>query len=209
MTDRTKILVVDDDPTWLRAVVRLLTAAGYDVTEAATGQAALAALHTNQPDLVLLDIMLPDADGLELCRHIKADPAHARTFVILMSASQTSSDEQSLGLETGADGYIARPISNRELVARVRALVRIREAEAERDRLFAELQQTLAEIKTLKGFIPICASCKKIRDDQGFWNQLESYITQHSDAQFSHGICPECITRLYLEESSSSLTQAD
>jgi DNA-binding response OmpR family regulator len=197
MTESAKILVVDDDPTWLRAVVRLLTHAGYDVADAGTGQAGLAAMRTNQPDLVLLDIILPDVNGLELCRQIKTTDAFARVFVILMSASQISSDEQSLGLETGADGYIARPISNRELVARVQALVRIRKAEAERDRLSAELQQTLAEVKTLRGFLPICASCKKIRDDQGFWSEVESYITRHSEARFSHGICPDCAKRLY------------
>jgi hypothetical protein len=70
-------------------------------------------------------------------------------------------------------------------------------AETERERLVAELQQSLAEVKTLKGFIPICASCKKIRDDRGFWSQIEAYITRHSDAQFSHGICPECEKILY------------
>jgi PAS domain S-box-containing protein len=72
-------------------------------------------------------------------------------------------------------------------------------AEAERERLIAELQTTLAEVKVLKGFIPICASCKQIRDDQGFWAQIESYITRHSDVQFSHGICPDCAKKLYPE----------
>ncbi len=72
-------------------------------------------------------------------------------------------------------------------------------AEAERERLIAELQTTLAEVKVLKGFIPICASCKQIRDDQGFWDQIEHYITRHSDARFSHGICPDCLKKLYPE----------
>jgi len=72
-----------------------------------------------------------------------------------------------------------------------------RQAEDEKDSLITELQEALDEVKTLRGFIPICASCKKIRDDKGFWQQVEVYISTHSDAQFSHGICPECVKKLY------------
>ena len=72
-------------------------------------------------------------------------------------------------------------------------------AEAEREKLIGELQSALASIKTLRGFLPICASCKKIRDDKGYWNQLESYIHEHTDVEFSHGICPECAKTLYPE----------
>jgi PAS domain S-box-containing protein len=81
----------------------------------------------------------------------------------------------------------------------IRDITRRKTAEAERDRTIVELQKTLAEVKTLKGFIPICASCKKIRDDKGFWSQIESYISRHSDAKFSHGICPDCSKKLYPE----------
>lgn len=73
------------------------------------------------------------------------------------------------------------------------------QAEAEREKLIAELEQALARIKTLRGLIPICVSCKKIRDDEGFWNQVEEYIEQHSEAEFTHGICAECATKLYPE----------
>ena len=69
--------------------------------------------------------------------------------------------------------------------------------EQERESIMFELQNALSNVKTLSGLIPICASCKKIRNDQGFWNQLESYIMEHSDATFSHGICPDCIQKLY------------
>lgn len=70
-------------------------------------------------------------------------------------------------------------------------------AEAERERLIAELQEALAKVKTLRGLIPICSSCKKVRDDQGYWTQLETYLKQHSDAEFSHGLCLECMRKLY------------
>jgi PAS domain S-box-containing protein len=70
-------------------------------------------------------------------------------------------------------------------------------AEMERERLIQKLQQALSEVKTLRGFLPICAACKKIRDDKGYWNQIESYLRDHSEANFSHGICPQCARRLY------------
>ena len=76
--------------------------------------------------------------------------------------------------------------------------------EIERENLILELQHALKNIKTLSGLIPICASCKKIRDDQGYWNQVEKYITEHSDARFSHGICPACVKKLYPGFAESS-----
>ncbi len=78
------------------------------------------------------------------------------------------------------------------------ALMR-KQAEEERERLIAELQKALSEVKTLSGLLPICASCKSIRDDKGYWKQIESYIKDHSEAEFSHGICPDCIKKLYPE----------
>jgi len=206
MKDRFRILVTDDDPDILLLTSSVLTKAGYEVLEARTGKECLEAMHSQRPDLVLLDVMLPDMKGSTVCRQIKADPELRDTFVILVSGVQVSSEYQAKGLNIGADGYIVKPISNKELVARVQAMERIkkaedalREKEKQQERLIAKLQEALAEIKTLKGFIPICASCKKIRDDEGYWNQLESYISKHTDAVFSHGICPECAEKFRTE----------
>jgi hypothetical protein len=74
---------------------------------------------------------------------------------------------------------------------------KIRQVDAEKSKVITDLQEALAKVKTLSGFLPICASCKKIRDDKGYWNQIEAYISEHSAAEFSHGICPECIEKLY------------
>ena len=74
---------------------------------------------------------------------------------------------------------------------------KIKLADEEKKKIIAQLQKALAEVKTLSGFLPICASCKKIRDDKGYWNQIEAYISEHSEAEFSHGICPECSEKLY------------
>ena len=143
--------------------------------------------------------MLPDVSGIEVCNRIKADEDLQGIYVILRSGVKVSSEYQADGLNVGADGYITKPISNKELVARVQAMERIqraenalREKEKQQQELISQLQEALSEIKTLKGFIPICASCKKIRDDKGYWNQLEAYISKHTDAVFSHGLCPDC-----------------
>jgi CheY-like chemotaxis protein len=197
MKEKVNILVVDDEPDIRLITVRVLGSAGYSVEEAETGKECIDMARKKAPDLVLLDVMLPDMDGYEVCRRIKADEALKGTYVLMFSGRKIDSDDQSEGLEIGADGYVTRPISNRELLARVQAMVRIIRAERERDRLIVELQEAMASIKTLKGLLPICASCKKIRNDKGYWQQVEGYLSEHADIQFSHGICPECMEKLY------------
>jgi PAS domain S-box-containing protein len=128
-----QILVVDDDGIRRRATVRLLRSAGYQVVEAATGNDGLRLARESRPDLVLLDRVLPDADGADICQRIKSEWAPVHVFIVLMSAIKISGDDQADGLGQGvaggADGYIALPIGNRELLARVEALLRIQRAE--------------------------------------------------------------------------------
>ncbi len=119
------ILVVDDDADILTGTAHLLRQSGYVVTGASNGLEALQALPSFRPQLVLSDRDMPKMDGMELCRRIKGDPALADIFVVLISGETTQSEEQGSGLEAGADGYITRPIANRELVARVAAFIRI------------------------------------------------------------------------------------
>jgi DNA-binding response OmpR family regulator len=206
MRNEARILVTDDDPDVLLLSATLLAGEGYEVCEAATGKGCLDAARSHHPDLVLLDVVLPDMTGIEVCRRIKAEPGLQGTFVTLVSGTRVSSEYQAEGLNVGADGYIVKGVTNREFLARIQSLVRIkraedalREKEEEQRRLISELQKAVAEIKTLRGFIPICASCKKIRDDEGYWDQLEAYIGKRTDAVFSHSICPECAERLYPE----------
>jgi PAS domain S-box-containing protein len=129
MDDKARILIVDDEPLLARATARLLRASGYTVYTAETGAEGLRVAREQPPDLVLMDVVLPDMDGLEVCRRIKADPALVDAYVILLSGLKITSDEQAEGLEAGADAYVARPIANRELLARVEALLRIQRAE--------------------------------------------------------------------------------
>lgn len=145
MSRAAKILIVDDNPMVLFAMAHLLRSEGYTVFEAKDGAECLVRARAEQPDLVLLDVMLPDINGVELCRKIKASPETSQLFVVLLSSIETSPDSKVAGLEAGADGYIARPIENRELVARVQALLRIRLAESALREAHDELEKRVAE----------------------------------------------------------------
>jgi DNA-binding response OmpR family regulator len=120
---RTRLLVVDDNVAALKACARLLGQAGYDVAQAEDGRTALTLVRTFRPALVLLDVILPDISGREVLRQIKADPELAEISVVLLTSIATSLEAITAGLMIGADDYIARPIANQELLARVRAVL--------------------------------------------------------------------------------------
>jgi PAS domain S-box-containing protein len=147
MTKNATILVVDDEPDIRTITARVLRSAGYEVFEAGTGSEALSIAEDRKPNVILLDVVLPDMDGVEVCRRLKADPALAGCSVLLASHVKTLSDDQAGGLEAGADGYIARPISNRELLARVEAIVRTQRVEA-------RLRASEAKFKRLSENVP-------------------------------------------------------
>ncbi|WP_306601929.1 response regulator [Geothrix sp. 21YS21S-2] len=192
------ILIVDDIPRNLQVLALLLDKAGYRVSMAMDGAKALEMVKVEPPDLILLDVMMPDVDGLEVCRRLKADAAVREIPVIFLTAKAELEDLQE-GFRLGAVDYVTKPFRGAELLARVAIHVKLRQA-LERERgLRRSLEETLAQVKTLSGLLPICARCKKIRDDNGYWNQIEAFISAHSDADFTHGICPDCSRALYPE----------
>lgn len=139
------LLLVDDNPVVLLALSEHLRSAGFEVREARSGEECLQLAREKRPDLMLLDVVLPDVNGVELCRRIKADPELKALFVVLLSSSETSAGSKVAGLDAGADGYIARPIENRELLARVQSLLRIQKAEAALRRAHDELEDRVLE----------------------------------------------------------------
>jgi len=170
MSKAITILVTDDDPRMLVLTTEVLGEAGYEVLQASTGKECLDALKAHHPDIVLLDVMLPDTTGIELCRQIKADERFQSIFVILWSGVQVSSEYQADALNAGADGYITKSVSNKELLARVQSAVRIkravdalREKEKEEQKLILELQKALAESKLQEGFVPMSALSTMIK----------------------------------------------
>jgi CheY-like chemotaxis protein len=190
------ILVVDDIPRNLQVVGVVLKEHGYQVAAATSGKQALEMLQHMTPDLILLDIMMPEMDGFEVCRQIKQQK-HLEDSPIIFLTAKNETEDVVKGFGLGAVDYVTKPFNASELMARVRTQVELKKARDSERRLIAELREALAQVKTLSGLLPICSHCKKIRNDKGYWTQVEKYIGDHSDAQFTHGLCPDCLNELY------------
>jgi DNA-binding response OmpR family regulator len=147
-------------------------------------------------DLILMDIKMPDINGIEATRRIKA-VQEFQDIPVLMITGDTSKESLLASFEAGAVDYITKPFNKVELLARVRSFLKLKAETEARKKREKELEEALIQINKLKGFIPICASCKKIRKDDGFWQQIESYISEHMEADFTHSICPDCARQLY------------
>jgi DNA-binding response OmpR family regulator len=187
-----RVLVADDEATSRHLIQAILTGWGFEVLMAAEGGEALDILGASSPpEIVLLDWMMPGADGLEVCRRIRAAKPQATTYIILVTA-RGGLENVVQGLEAGADDYITKPFDPRELRARLRAGVRIVQLQDALLERYHQLEESLKRVKQLQGLLPICSYCKKIRNDRNYWEQVDAYVASHSEAQFSHGVCPEC-----------------
>jgi CheY-like chemotaxis protein len=192
---KTKILVVEDEALVAEEIKGRLTRLGYDIPgTASSGKEAIQKAADMKPDLVLMDIRLKgDMDGLKA-----AEKIHDRSHIpVIYLTAYSDEDTLRRAKITEPYGYILKPFKERELHIAIEMALFKHKAEDERKKLIRQLQEALSEIKTLKGIVPICASCKKIRNDKGYWQQLEAYIREHSQAEFSHGICPDCAQKLY------------
>jgi sigma-B regulation protein RsbU (phosphoserine phosphatase) len=191
-----KILIAEDDPTSRHILEIMLGKWGYEVLVACDGNEAWRAFQTDDsPRLAILDWTMPGMDGLEVCRKVRESGASI-VYIILLTAKDRKEDLVA-ALGGGANDYVVKPFERAELLARIRVgerMVALQSALAGR---VEELQEALSHIKTLQGILPICMHCHKIRDDQDAWQKLEQYVTQHSDAQLSHSICPECMEKYY------------
>lgn len=207
---RMKVLVVDDDVVSLEMLVNALKGA-HETRAAKDGREALRVVREWAPDLVLLDVMMPELDGLEVCRILRGDPAHADTPVMFVTAVDSSEGERS-GLLLGAVDYITKPVDLRLMKLRVRNQLelrrqrqQIREQNELLQRQKAELEATLARVKRLEGVLSICMDCKKIRTENDAWQKLERYLGEHTDAVFSHGLCAECFDeRMRIEDEKEA-----
>lgn len=195
------ILVVDDTPANLAVLFTGLRRAGYKVLLNERGDVAMQTAVDAQPDLIVLDVMMPGTDGFETCRRLKADPRTKDIPVILMTALTEPVDEVT-GLRAGAVDYITKPINVEVVLARINTHLTLRKLYRDLERKHAALEEALATIKTLSGIIPICAWCgNNIRDEQGNWMSVTTYLETHADVSFSHTICPGCYDRLMNEQS--------
>ncbi len=198
-----RVLVAEDDFMVSKSITRILNDIGYEqVGLASNGEEAVEMTLSLQPDVILMDINMPKLDGLQAASQIQENSPSP--IVIL-----TAYDSQDLVKEaskSGVGAFLIKPPDAFEIeravtiaMARHNDLMELSRINKELQIRKEELEKALAEIKTLRGILPICSHCKKIRDDKGYWNQIESYIHEHSEAEFSHSICPECAKKYYPE----------
>ena len=193
-----KVLLIEDDEDDYLLTRGLLSRAIYgsfDLEWAPTFEDGLKKLAEHRHDVYLIDYRLGANSGIELLKLARSSGCRAPLILV---AGQGDHQLYIEAMEAGAADYMVKGEINAPLLERsIRYAIARKQAAEDQERLIAELKDALAQIKTISGLIPICAGCKKIRDDEGFWQQLESYLSRHSDAIFSHGLCPECVKRLY------------
>ena len=187
-----KILIAEDNLTHQLMLKSVFTELGYDPVVTGDGRSACEImLRPDAPKLAIIDWMMPGMQGVEVCRKIREAKFYEPAYLIILTARDASEDIVK-GLKAGANDYIIKPYNVEELQVRISVGRKVVELQSLLAGRIVELQTALDQIKTLKGLLPICMYCKKIRDDKQYWQQVEQYVTSHTEAQFSHAICPDC-----------------
>ena len=194
-----KVFIAEDDATSRKILEQMLMRWGYETVSVTNGEDALEGLRAEDaPNIAIRDWMMPGVDGPEVCRRLRALHKPKPLYIILLTALGQKDDIVS-GLDAGADDYMVKPFAKEELHARLGAGRRIIELQTKLEERVRELKEAAYHIKTLQGLLPICMHCHKIRTDNESWQKLEAYIEDHSEAHFSHGLCPECLEIHYPE----------
>ncbi len=174
-----KILAVEDDAV-ARAVLRkALRKLGHDVIEAKDGQEAWAMMEAEPVRVIVSDWMMPNMNGLDLCRKLRARPEAEYVYFVLITANSADSANRIEAADAGVDDFLSKPLDVEELWMRLRVAERI--------------LRYATQVRQLEEMLPICSYCKKIRDDQNYWQQMEGYINERTGSEFSHSVCPDCI----------------
>jgi DNA-binding response OmpR family regulator len=190
-----KVLLAEDEAVSRRLMKTHLDKWGFDVVGARDGAEAWVLLQ-QQPDIemAVLDWMMPEVDGVDLVQRIRNELSNRSLYVIVCTA-RAAVEDLVTALDAGADDYVTKPFRQEELRARLRVGVRTVALEGALRRRIADLDAAQRHVRTLQGLLPICMHCKKIRNEEQVWERLESYIEEHADVEFSHGLCDECLAK--------------
>jgi DNA-binding NtrC family response regulator len=184
------VLLIEDDPDYaelIRVVLLRAKDVQIDLHNAERLSSAFERLGREQYDVILSDLLLPDSEGIETFLKLRAQYPDIPIIVL------TALNDINLALKAmqdGAQDYLIKGEFGGDV------LVRAMRYSMERQKLISKLEKSLKEIKTLRGLLPMCAWCKNIRDDKGYWKRVETYIGEHTEAAFTHGICPECLKKM-------------
>jgi len=190
-----KILIAEDEAVSRRILHSLLQKWGYEVVATENGLEACEMLSQDgAPRIAILDWEMPGMDGVSICRKIRERWERGYIYIIMLTSKDLKEDIVT-ALEAGADDYVNKPFDQEELKSRIRAGIRIIRLEMDLSMKIAALQEALNHVNHLQGLLPICAYCKKVRDDKNYWHQVEDYVTTNSEVVFSHSICPECYVK--------------
>ncbi|MEY2880187.1 MAG: hypothetical protein RLZZ15_2567 [Verrucomicrobiota bacterium] len=181
-----KILAVEDDPVARAVLLKALARLGHEAVGAVDGEDGWEKFSAEPVRVIVSDWTMPHADGLELCRRIRARAGQDYVYFILLSARDATPENSRAAADAGVDDFLSKPLDLTELWTRLRVAERI-------------LGYT-KQLRQLEELLPICSYCKKIRDDQNYWQQMEGYINERTGSEFSHSICPDCYTRVVMPE---------
>ena len=206
MDSNRPVLIVEDEKMARLNLARNLRSKGYTIIEAADGVEAFEIMLNRHIGLVITDWMMPRMNGLELCKKLRRLQFDSYVYIIFITGREEKKDTVA-ALEAGADDYLIKPFNVEELHARIRTAERVLALEQELrgknrvlNQIVTEQERALYTIRRLKELIPICMYCKKIRNDDDYWQQLEVYFHEQAEVDFSHGICPGCFTEHFGEK---------
>ena len=204
-----KILIAEDDPIPRTVLERTLRKWDHEVVSACDGAEAWGILERpDAPKLAILDWIMPGLDGPDVSRNVRDLVRPEPTYIILLTSKQQKLDVVA-GLNSGADDYVTKPFDPQELQSRIRVGERMVALQQKLSDRVRKLEEALAQVTELRGLLPMCSYCRKIRDDKNYWQEVETYLSAHADVKFSHGICPSCWSSVVEPELTSAKKTID
>ena len=216
------VLIVDDKPTNLILLEHSIAGDDLNIVKANTGEEAVGLARDLDLALVLLDVQMPGMDGFETAAALRSLPNCKYVPIIFVTAMSTQEKHVFKGYNAGAVDYMFKPVVPEVIRSKVRVFIELHRQKKLLDEQRAELSakvealakanrelaSALEHIKVLRGILPICVHCKKVRDDKGYWEQVERYLEAHSELGFTHGICPDCLRKHFPEYADDILKES-